>query len=152
MNPGRSTTTSRFERGLLPAHDDHYSACAEQGDPRSPHEPEAHAEQLFHRQERGDGEHPHEIQPVAPPPTVLSYMMQQAIQPVLVNGEVMVGAVLPPAVPIYPIPLSPYVYSYVNGQGFWSSRPRDRSSTSRGRGVRPQGRIYFGCLSDGAAV
>jgi uncharacterized protein YraI len=36
------------------------------------------------------------VQPVAPPPTVLSYMMQQAIQPVLVNGEVMVGAVLPP--------------------------------------------------------
>ncbi len=56
------------------------------------------------------------VQPVAPPPTVLSYMMQQAIQPVLVNGEVMVGAVLPPAMPIYPIPQSPYLYSYVNGQ------------------------------------
>jgi len=56
------------------------------------------------------------VQPIAPPPTVLSYMMQQAIQPVLVNGEVMVGAVLPPAVPVYPIPQSPYLYSYVNGQ------------------------------------
>jgi hypothetical protein len=43
-------------------------------------------------------------------------MMQQAVQPVIVNGEVMVGAVLPAAVPVYPVPASPYVYSYVNGQ------------------------------------
>ena len=33
-----------------------------------------------------------------------------------VDGEVMVGAALPAAVPVYPIPASPYVYSYVNGQ------------------------------------
>ena len=36
-------------------------------------------------------------------------------QPVFVDGEVMVGAVLPAAAPVYPIPASPYVYSYVNG-------------------------------------
>ena len=34
----------------------------------------------------------------------------------LVDGEVMVGATLPAAVPVYPIPASPYVFSYVNGQ------------------------------------
>jgi Protein of unknown function (DUF1236) len=34
---------------------------------------------------------------------------------VLVDGEVMVGATLPPAMPVYPIPASPYVYSYVIG-------------------------------------
>jgi uncharacterized protein YraI len=56
------------------------------------------------------------VEPVVPAPTVLSYMMQQAVQPVIVNGEVMVGAVLPAAVPVYPVPASPYVYSYVNGQ------------------------------------
>ena len=40
----------------------------------------------------------------------------QAVQPVIVNGEVMVGATLPAAAPVYPIPQSPYLYSYVNGQ------------------------------------
>jgi hypothetical protein len=29
---------------------------------------------------------------------------------------VIVGATLPGAVPVYPIPASPYVYSYINGQ------------------------------------
>ena len=43
-------------------------------------------------------------------------MTQQVVDPVLVDGEVMVGASLLAAVPAYPIPASPYVYSYVNGQ------------------------------------
>ena len=55
------------------------------------------------------------VEPVVPAPEVLSYVTQQVIDPVLVDGEVMVGATLPPAVPVYPIPASPYVYSYVNG-------------------------------------
>jgi len=39
----------------------------------------------------------------------------------------MIGASLPAAVPVYPIPASPYVYSYVNGQRSWSScRQEDR--------------------------
>jgi hypothetical protein len=29
---------------------------------------------------------------------------------------VMVGAVLPPAAPVYTIPASPYVHSHINGQ------------------------------------
>ena len=56
------------------------------------------------------------VEPIAPAPEVLSYVTAQPIQPVLVDGEVMVGATLPAAVPVYPIPASPYVYSYVNGQ------------------------------------
>jgi uncharacterized protein YraI len=56
------------------------------------------------------------VQPIAPPPNVVSYVTMQAIQPVIVNGEVMVGATLPVAAPVYPIPASPYVFSYVNGQ------------------------------------
>jgi uncharacterized protein YraI len=56
------------------------------------------------------------VEPIAPAPEVISYVTQQVVQPVLVDGEVMVGAALPAAVPVYPIPASPYVYSYVNGQ------------------------------------
>jgi uncharacterized protein YraI len=56
------------------------------------------------------------VQPIAPPPNVVSYVTMQAIQPVIVNGEVMVGATLPAAAPVYPIPSSPYVFSYINGQ------------------------------------
>lgn len=56
------------------------------------------------------------VQPIAPPPNVVSYVTMQAIQPVLVNGEVMIGATLPAAAPVYPIPSSPYVFAYVNGQ------------------------------------
>jgi uncharacterized protein YraI len=56
------------------------------------------------------------VEPIAPAPEVLSYVTAQPIQPVIVNGEVMVGATLPAAVPVYPVPASPYVYSYVNGQ------------------------------------
>ena len=56
------------------------------------------------------------VEPILPAPEVLSYVTQQPVEPVLVDGEVMVGATLPPAVPVYPIPASPYVYSYVNGQ------------------------------------
>lgn len=56
------------------------------------------------------------VEPVVPAPEVLTYVTQQAVEPVLVNGEVMVGAVLPTAVPVYQVPASPYVYAYVNGQ------------------------------------
>jgi len=56
------------------------------------------------------------VEPIVPAPEVLSYVTQQAVEPVLVDGEVMVGAVLPTAVPVYQVPASPYVYAYVNGQ------------------------------------
>jgi hypothetical protein len=38
------------------------------------------------------------------------------VTPVIVNGEVMIGAVLPTAAVLYDIPASPYDYAYVNGQ------------------------------------
>lgn len=56
------------------------------------------------------------VEPILPAPEVLSFVTQQVVQPVVVDGEVMVGATLPAAVPVYPIPASPYVYSYINGQ------------------------------------
>jgi uncharacterized protein YraI len=56
------------------------------------------------------------VEPVLPAPEALSYVTQQVVQPVFVDGEVMVGATLPVAAPVYPIPASPYVYSYINGQ------------------------------------
>ena len=56
------------------------------------------------------------VEPVLPAPEVLSYVVGQPIQQVFVDGEVMVGATLPAAVPVYPVPASPYVYSYINGQ------------------------------------
>jgi Protein of unknown function (DUF1236)/Bacterial SH3 domain len=55
------------------------------------------------------------VEPVIPAPQVLSFVTQQVVQPVIVDGEVMVGATLPVTAPVYPIPASPYVYSYVNG-------------------------------------
>lgn len=56
------------------------------------------------------------VAPILPPPPVVSYVTQQAVEPVIVNGEVMVGAVLPAAVPVYTVPESPYAYAAVNGQ------------------------------------
>lgn len=56
------------------------------------------------------------IEPIAPPPEVITYVTQQTVAPVIVDGEVMVGAVLPAPAPVYTIPASPYVYSYINGQ------------------------------------
>jgi uncharacterized protein YraI len=56
------------------------------------------------------------VEPILPASEVLSYVTQQAVEPVLVDGEVMVGATLPAAAPVYPIPASPYVFSYINGQ------------------------------------
>lgn len=39
------------------------------------------------------------IEPIAPPPEVVTYVTGQTVAPVYVNGEVMVGAVLPSAAP-----------------------------------------------------
>src|SRR5688572_12206585 len=43
------------------------------------------------------------VAPIVPSPAWVSYVTQQAVEPVIVNGEVMVGAVLPTAVPVYTI-------------------------------------------------
>lgn len=53
---------------------------------------------------------------IVPPPTVLSYVPAQAVAPVIVTGEVVIGAILPTAVPLYAVPEWPYQFTSVNGQ------------------------------------
>ena len=47
------------------------------------------------------------VTPIAPPPEVITDVTRQTVAPVIVHGEVMVGAVLPTAAPVYDIPASP---------------------------------------------
>jgi uncharacterized protein YraI len=56
------------------------------------------------------------VAPIAPPPNVVTFVTQQTVTPVIVNGEVMIGAALPVAAPTYDIPASNYDFAYVNGQ------------------------------------
>jgi len=56
------------------------------------------------------------VQPIVPGPEVITFVKRQKVTPVIVSGEVMVGAVLPAAAPLYDVPTSPYDYTYINGQ------------------------------------
>jgi uncharacterized protein YraI len=56
------------------------------------------------------------VAPVVPAPEVVSYVTAQPMAPVYVTGEAVVGAVLPAAVEVYPVPQSPFAYAAVNGQ------------------------------------
>jgi uncharacterized protein YraI len=56
------------------------------------------------------------VMPIVPPPNVVTFVTQQPVTPVIVNGEVMIGAALPVAAPTYDIPASDYDFAYVNGQ------------------------------------
>ncbi|MFZ2100192.1 MAG: DUF1236 domain-containing protein [Oricola sp.] len=51
-----------------------------------------------------------------PPPTVRSYIVDNRVEPVYLEGEVVVGAGLPEPVELYQIPDYEYRYQYVNGQ------------------------------------
>lgn len=51
-----------------------------------------------------------------PPPPVRSYIVENRVEPVYLEGEVVAGAGLPPAVGLRPIPDYEYEYAYVNGQ------------------------------------
>jgi len=61
---------------------------------------------------------------VAPPATVISYVATQNAPPVVLQGNVVVGATLPQATVLYPIPREVYVpsdnhvytYAFINGQ------------------------------------
>ena len=72
------------------------------------------------------------VETIAPPPEVLSFVTAQPIQPVLVDGEVMVGATLPAAVPVYSIPASPVCSSPTSTA---EGRDRARSKKDRLRGA-----------------
>jgi uncharacterized protein YraI len=53
---------------------------------------------------------------VTVPDTVHAYVATQRIAPVYLTGEVVIGAVIPPPVPLYAIPQSPFRFAEVNGQ------------------------------------
>jgi uncharacterized protein YraI len=52
---------------------------------------------------------------IAPPPgEVATYVTSHPVQPVYLNGEVVVGAGVPQTVSLYPVPDYQYEYAYVN--------------------------------------
>lgn len=51
---------------------------------------------------------------ITPPPPVRSYVVEHPAQPLYLNGEVVVGAELPPDVALQPVPEYDYEYAYVN--------------------------------------
>jgi hypothetical protein len=53
---------------------------------------------------------------VVPPAPVQTYVLSHPLDPVYLNGEVVVGAGLPPSVALAPVPQSEYEYAYVNRQ------------------------------------
>lgn len=52
---------------------------------------------------------------VDPPKEVRTYVTENALDPVYVDGEVVVGATLPEPVAVTPVPNSEYAYVYLNG-------------------------------------
>ncbi len=53
---------------------------------------------------------------IDPNPEVITYVEQNPVEPVYLEGEVVVGAGLPEAVEVHQIPEYEYQYVYVNGQ------------------------------------
>ena len=53
---------------------------------------------------------------VVPEPVTLNYVKANPVQPVYLNGEVVVGAGIPQEVDLYPVPNGPYSYVNVNDQ------------------------------------
>lgn len=53
---------------------------------------------------------------VRPPEQVNTYVTSQAGEPVILDGEVVVGAQVPDAVTLAPVPEYQYRYAYINGQ------------------------------------
>ncbi|WP_173934373.1 DUF1236 domain-containing protein [Chelativorans sp. Marseille-P2723] len=56
------------------------------------------------------------IETVSPPQEVVSYVQSNPVEPVYLEGEVVVGAALPETVAVREIPDYEYRYVYVNGQ------------------------------------
>jgi hypothetical protein len=55
------------------------------------------------------------IAAIVPEPAVLEYISATPVNPFAVEGEVVVGAVVPTAVQLYQVPGSVYGYTIVNG-------------------------------------
>lgn len=56
------------------------------------------------------------VEAITPSAEVITYVTAQQVPPVIVTGEIVVGAVLPAEVQLYAIPESPYQFAVVNGQ------------------------------------
>ncbi|OYX44760.1 MAG: hypothetical protein B7Z02_04225 [Rhodobacterales bacterium 32-67-9] len=50
-----------------------------------------------------------------PGPKVTTYVVENPVEPVYLEGEIVPGARVPDAVRLYPVPQSPYQYAYING-------------------------------------
>ncbi|MBP2236758.1 uncharacterized protein YraI [Sinorhizobium kostiense] len=57
-----------------------------------------------------------EIQPIAPPPTVRTFITENPVDPVFLEGEVVLGATVPRSVAVRTIPDYEYEYVVVNNQ------------------------------------
>lgn len=57
-----------------------------------------------------------EVEAVTPPPTVRTYITENPVDTVYVDGEAVVGATLPNTVAVQPIPDYEYQYVTINGQ------------------------------------
>ena len=55
------------------------------------------------------------VEAIVPEPAVLEYIAATPVDPYAVEGEIVVGAVLPEQVTLYEVPGSPYGYTIVNG-------------------------------------
>ena len=53
---------------------------------------------------------------ISPPATVKTYVMQNRIEPVYLDGEVVIGAGVPDTVALHAVPDQDYQYVYINGQ------------------------------------
>lgn len=56
------------------------------------------------------------VDAVTPDPQVVTYMERNPVDPVMLDGEVVVGAGVPDAVVLQPVPESTYQYAYINRQ------------------------------------
>lgn len=52
---------------------------------------------------------------LAPDPTVITYVTANPVEPVYLDGEVVVGAGIPETVTLAPVPDTTYSYAYING-------------------------------------
>lgn len=52
---------------------------------------------------------------MAPDPTVVTYVTENPVDPIYLDGEVVVGVGIPETVTLAPVPDSQYSYAYING-------------------------------------
>lgn len=77
-------------------------------------------------------------QTIDPPEQVRTYVSTNAVEPVYLDGEVVVGAGLPETVVLHEVPRYEYRYvRKVNGETYWLTPTPGRSSTSSADDVRP---------------